>query len=386
MSALAFANVPDDEALSPLAGHGGVAVYGPAWKRATPRDAGAGWDFDDVRDHYLKTLFGVEPAALRASDPARFLELSRAVSGEVMAETFGEWRRADSPCGGALVLWLKDLRAGRRAGACLITAASPSCARATSPGRWRRSRSGPPTRDSVASRCTSPTIALEPLAGRLRVALYRDFEVPRGGGRDRAGARAARAPHARRRAAARAFRGRRPGPTASDRPPRIWSWSRCRTATGELLSQAFRFPVGYPIDPRSLDALGLTGTIAPEDGGAARLTVRSTRFAYGVRVQVPGYVPADDGFGVEPGHERVIALEPTGEAQWPPPAGHAQRDQPRRRRRPDLGSRRIAWWTHEPHRSRQLMVGRRARPTGCGSGLRPACGSPGRRAPPRSSA
>ena len=34
------------------------------------------------------------------------------VTGEVMAETFGEWRRAGSPCAGALVLWLKDLLPG----------------------------------------------------------------------------------------------------------------------------------------------------------------------------------------------------------------------------------------------------------------------------------
>jgi beta-mannosidase len=50
--------------------------------------------------------------ALRSIDPERYLELSRSVSGEVMAELFGEWRRTDSPCGGALVLWLKDLVAG----------------------------------------------------------------------------------------------------------------------------------------------------------------------------------------------------------------------------------------------------------------------------------
>ena len=84
----------------------------PRWKAGVPRDPGAGWDFDDVRDHYLALLFGVDPGELRHADHERYLELSRAVTGEVMADVFGEWRRAGSPCGGGLVLWLRDLSPG----------------------------------------------------------------------------------------------------------------------------------------------------------------------------------------------------------------------------------------------------------------------------------
>jgi beta-mannosidase len=107
---LAFANVPDDATLHDALGT--IHSHDPRWKAAVPRDPGAGWDFDDVRDHYLRTLYGVEPAQLRYEDPERYLDLSRAVVAEVMSEVFAEWRRADSTCAGGLVWQLQDLRAG----------------------------------------------------------------------------------------------------------------------------------------------------------------------------------------------------------------------------------------------------------------------------------
>nr|WP_245621132.1 glycoside hydrolase family 2 protein [Paraburkholderia ferrariae] len=107
---LAFANVPDDATLHDALGT--IHAHDPRWKAAVPRDPGAGWDFDDVRDHYVRTLFGVEPSQVRYEDPQRFLDLSRAVVAELMIDVFSEWRRAGSSCRGGLVWQLQDLRAG----------------------------------------------------------------------------------------------------------------------------------------------------------------------------------------------------------------------------------------------------------------------------------
>jgi beta-mannosidase len=61
-----------------------------------PRDNGSPWDFADVVDHYAAAL-------------GRPREL---VVGELMEHVFGDWRRADSPNRGGLILWLRDLQTG----------------------------------------------------------------------------------------------------------------------------------------------------------------------------------------------------------------------------------------------------------------------------------
>lgn len=96
---LAFSNLSADETLE-------------NGKTGIPRDAGADWDFEDIRDHYLGVLYGLDPAKLRSNDLPAYLAFSRAVTGEVMTEAFAEWRRPGSSCHGALVFTLQDVMSG----------------------------------------------------------------------------------------------------------------------------------------------------------------------------------------------------------------------------------------------------------------------------------
>jgi beta-mannosidase len=108
---LAFANVPESETLTQAADRA-LHFNQPRWKERAPRDLGAGWDFDDVRDRYLERLFRLEAGSLRYGEQDRYLRLSRATSGEAMLGAFAEWRRARSVCRGALVWFLRDLWPG----------------------------------------------------------------------------------------------------------------------------------------------------------------------------------------------------------------------------------------------------------------------------------
>ncbi|HET9103102.1 MAG TPA: hypothetical protein VFN55_07070 [Solirubrobacteraceae bacterium] len=308
---LAFANVPDEVT---------VPVHHPRWKAGVARDAGtgwdigSGWDFDDVRDHYLRLLFGVDPVALRRYDHARYLELSRFASAEVMAEVIGEWRRAGSRCRGALVLWLKDMLPGAGLGV-LDHAGAPKVAfhhlrRAFAPlAVWS-------TDEGLSGVCAHvANDGPQAQALRLRVSLYRHYAEPV----DEAVRELELAPHATTSVNVEAVLGRfvdaawayRFGPPTQD----VIALSLERP-DGELISQAFHLPAGRPAERLSPGDLGLRAEIiAPEPGPgeagpgrAPRLRVHSDRFAYGVRVGVAGYRPSDDAFSVAPGGERELVL------------------------------------------------------------------------------
>jgi beta-mannosidase len=296
---LAFANVPDDDALAGLG-----PPSSEAWKRGVPHDVGADWDFDDVRDHYLAELFECEPIDLRTRDPERFLELSRQVSGEVMAEVFGEWRRAASPTGGGLVLWLADLMPGAGWGL-LDHRGEPKVAfhhlrRALAPvAVWSTDEGLGGVDAHVANDRDRPLEAL------LRMALYRDLEVRM----EEVSIELGLGPGETVRFGIEELLGRfvdasfayRFGPPGHD-----LIVLSLESAEGELLSQACRFPVGRPLDRQPASELGVSARVVESD----RIEVRSRRLLYGARLSVAGWEPLDDAFCVEPGRAYEVAFRP----------------------------------------------------------------------------
>ena len=345
---LAFSNVPDRAGVEQILPEApsSLAVHHPAWKAGVPRDEGMGWDFDDVRDHYLRLLFGVEAAELRRYDHERYLELSRMVTGEVMAGVFGEWRREGSPCGGGMVLWLRDLQPGAGWGV-IDYRGVPKLAyhhlkRALAPvAVWTVDEGLGGVVAHVAN--DAPV----PLSASLRVALYRDRETLV----EQAVTAVELEPHAQAEwnvatvighfvDAAWAYRF---GPSAHDAI--VVSLERDgglraggdteaggeieaggetkaggETEAGggsesrvELLSQAAHFPTGRPLKRETPERLGLAlREVTVNSDGAIELQLSSRRLTYGVSIDAPGYLPSDGGFFIEPGCTRSVTLRPNG--------------------------------------------------------------------------
>jgi beta-mannosidase len=300
---LAFSNLPDAATLDGSAG--------------VPRDNGAAWDFADVRDHYLGSLHGVDPVTLRRDDPERYLALSRAVTGEVMAEVFGEWRRAASPCGGGLVLWWRDVVLGAGWGL-LDRDGRPKVAlhhlrRALAPVAVWMTDEG---LGGIAVHVANDRPAS--LSARLRLALYRDGEIPVGDISvlmDLSGQttveRNVETLLGRFVDASWAYRF---GPPAQDLV--VASLEAVDGDPAEPLSQAVRFPAGRPSSIETASALGLAadavGDVGDvgEVGDGVTVEIQARKLVYGVRLEAPGWVPEDDAFSIEPGHARRIPLRP----------------------------------------------------------------------------
>ncbi len=310
---LAFANVPGEGMVEQVLGSDftGPDLGGPVWKAGVPRDAGADWDFEDVRDHYLQLLFGVDPTELRCAEPERYLEFSRAVSGEAMAAVFGEWRRAGSPCGGGLMLWLRDLAPGAGWGVLdsdgaakvayhhLRRALAPSAVWMTDEGLngvdVHLAHDGP-----------------EPLAARLRIALYRDFEQPVGEASEEielpAHGAATRDVEGLLGRFADASWSYRFGPSAQDLI--VASLERGTGGEAETISQAVFFPDARPVAPEPADQLGIEARVEPGPDGSLVLSLGCRRFVYGLRIHGVVFTPEDDAFSLEPGACRRVVLHP----------------------------------------------------------------------------
>ncbi|WP_127784268.1 glycosyl hydrolase [Rhodococcus sp. X156] len=312
---LAFATPPEAAAVEREFGSAAVAGHHPRWKAAVPRDHGASWDFEDVRDHYVRTLFGVQPAEVRRHDPARYLDLGRAAVCEAVQACFEHWRRAESGCAGALVLTLRDLEPGAGWGLLDSTGAPKA------PWYVLRRLSAP----------VAVSITDEGLDG-LRVDAWNDRPHDLPGvlvvtAHQRLGARQVLAEtdvvlpahgsgtwwvdalvgtfldlnHAH------GF-----GPQTYDALT-----VQLRTATGS--TRAVRL-LGGADRPLQTD-VGLAATATRDGDGGWALEISTRGTAQHVHVDVAGFLPEDSWFHLGAGDRRVVALRPTGPDAPALPAG-----------------------------------------------------------------
>ncbi len=301
---LAFANVPEERTFARMPGGPALRVHHPAWKSRTPRDLGAGWDFDDVRDHYLATLFGVDVLATRYSDPERYFALSRVVTGEVMAGVFAEWRRSRSTCRGGLIWFWRDLWAGAGWGV-IDDAGFPKAA------YHYLQRTLQPVAVALSDEGGNGLVVHATNERNETLDATLDIELFRGG--ERCVGRASRAVSLPARGAAEwsaidwfpgfldlsyAYRF---GPPGQD-----LIVATLRDSQGHSLSQAFHFDLGATAAHRY--EAGLTATATSVADGKYEVLVRAQQFAQSVSFDAEGFVPDDNYFHLAPGATATVTL------------------------------------------------------------------------------
>lgn len=311
---LAFSSVPQQRTLEKHLHT--KPVHDPKWKARVPRDRGASWDFEDVRDHYIKLLYDVDPTILRRENADRYLDLSRAVTAEVMEATFAEWRRCGSRCQGALVWTLQDLLPGAGWGV-IDSTREPKSAWY---GLKRAFRSlhislldegtngldihiineSPEDIDiNVEISCLREGIQPVVSGKRILTLAARDnIAIP---ATDLFGAFFD---------TTYAYRF---GPPSHD----VTVARLHDQKSGRLLAETFHFPIGRKA---AQHAATLQATPA-QDGDRWFLHVTADRFAQSVHISADGFRPADDWFHLTAGEGRYVELLPLNPSQTEKPHG-----------------------------------------------------------------
>ena len=295
--------MPEDSNLAHLGAPIPVPHH-PKWKAGVPRDNGSGYDFEDIRDHYLEDLFGGRAVALRSQDPRRYRALSRVVSGEVMKRVIAEWRAPYSSCAGALVWFLRDLRPG--AGWGVIDSDG-----APKPAYWALKRAFAPQSlqltdeglDGVSVHAVNDSAQL--LDASLEVEMYRDGQVM---ARARSTLRVP--PRASITKSVDALVGQftdhtnayRFGPAKYD----VVTARLRRNDNGAVIGEDFHFPLG--MDFTAQRHVAMRQHLEPRDDGTVLLTLVPQAFLQSVRVTCPGFEPDDNYFHVAPGQEKRVVL------------------------------------------------------------------------------
>ena len=310
---LGFANMPEAKTLEKFKDGSAPVTQHPLWKRGVPHDTGTDWDFEDVRDHYLSSLFGEDPLTLRNMDEARYLSLSRIASGEMMSQVFSEWRSSYSHCGGGLVWFYKDLLPG--AGWGVID-----------------SSNHPKAAYYFLKRVFQPVCVLitdeglqglhlhiinensEPFTGTVEFSLLRDGNVP----------------VAKARRDVTLNSGQTQSIQAEDllggfydtayayrfgAPAYQVACAALTDKSGRLISQQFHFPLKHHFPPI---ASNLTTNLTAQADGTYNLEILSDHFLYAVHIECEGWLPDDTYFHLMPNANKYITLKPVNAASKAP--------------------------------------------------------------------
>lgn len=297
---LAFANVPEPASLAAL------DLADPArtsWKAAIPRDAGADWDFEDVRDHYVASLYGADPGALRHDSPERYLALGRAAPAELMEAVFAEWRRPGSSCRGGLVWFLNDIVRGAGWGVIDATGEPKTTfhalKRAFRPVHVGLTDEG---LNGLAIHVANETADSRQVV--LSVASYGEGPHPLA----KAECPLTLPPRSAGSHSAFALLGRffdfadayRFGPAAHE----VTLARLTDAASGNLIAEAVHALPGRAATPRDI---GLSASLGADADGPV-LTIAADRLARFVTIEADGHRAADQGFCLAPGEHRSIRL------------------------------------------------------------------------------
>ena len=302
---LGFANVPDVAAFALVPGE--PAIEHPNFSERFAHDVGASWAFEGIRNHYCEALYGVDLAALRRDDPARFLAFSRATSAEMMEAVYAEWRREGSSTRGALVWFLRDLFPG--AGWGVIDALNEPKAAYFGLKRAFKPITVVLTDENLNGLKVS-VINETALSHRVTLTLtcLREGETTV----MRAATDLILQPRATIALAATTLWGGFFDTTYAFRfgePSHDVTIARLTEAGGDAaIAEAFHFPMGRG---HARHDLGLEATLI-EDGEGPAVAVATRRFAQSVRIMREGWRPADNGFHLAPGVTRRVALTAIG--------------------------------------------------------------------------
>lgn len=307
---LGFSNVPEPATVDAIMQGSRAVTHDPRWKARVPRDTGPGWDFEDVRDHYFREIYGLDPVRCRSFDPQRYLELSRTVPGEMMARAFSEWRSNHSHNQGALVWFYKDLWPAAGWGI-IDSSGIPKSTwyylkRCWQPRQLTITDEGlnglhlhlTNETSSAINGSLEVTLLKEPnrivvrqetaVELQTRSKVLRSADEILGGFYD----------------VSYAYRF---GPPHHDIVIATWYDS-----SRQIISQAYHF-----IGNRNVHSLPVQGveTLARDMGdGSYEVTIRAERFLNAVRLNAKHYLPEDNYFHLPPGEEKRVLFHPLGKS------------------------------------------------------------------------